>query len=60
MKKKDEQSECGNCEWEGTPAIGLEEIPDLGIRLDAGGTVPSGECPECGALCYLKDTEGRS
>lgn len=28
------------------------DIPDLLQRLDAGGTVPSGECPLCGALVY--------
>ena len=29
------------------------DIPDLLQRLDAGGTVPAAECPECGALVYL-------
>jgi DNA-directed RNA polymerase subunit RPC12/RpoP len=29
-------------------------IPDLLQRLDPGGTVPAGECPECGALVYLE------
>lgn len=28
------------------------DIPDLVNRLDAGGIVPSGECPMCGALVY--------
>ena len=28
------------------------DIPDLINRLDAGGTVPEGECPLCGALVY--------
>ena len=28
------------------------DIPDLIDRLDAGGTVPEGECPLCGALVY--------
>lgn len=27
-------------------------IPDLGERLDPGGVVPSGECPQCQGLCY--------
>ena len=22
-------------------------------RIEPGGIVPSGECPDCGALCYL-------
>ena len=30
----------------------LEDIDRLSERLDAGGTVPSGECPGCGSLCY--------
>ena len=29
------------------------DIPDLVSRLDPGGTVPSGQCPRCGALIYL-------
>ena len=28
------------------------DIPDLISRLDAGGTVPEGECRHCGALVY--------
>jgi len=28
------------------------DIPDLLTRLDPGGTVPAGECPDCGALVY--------
>lgn len=49
MKK----SSCDNCHWTGTPTIGLPAIPNLNERLDAGSVVPSGECPQCGALCYL-------
>jgi hypothetical protein len=29
--------------------------PDLAARLDAGGVVPAGECPVCGALAYYDD-----
>lgn len=49
----EEQSACDNCTWQGDPTIELEEIPDLAMRLDPGEEVPSGECPKCGALCYL-------
>jgi hypothetical protein len=28
------------------------DIEELGERLDPGWMVPSGECPECYALCY--------
>src|SRR5665213_920327 len=46
-------SKCDNCNWQGEPKITLENIPDLGQRLDPNrGTVPSGQCPECGSLCY--------
>jgi hypothetical protein len=51
-------SHCDNCEWRGiTPAEGLGNIPDLAERIDPGGIVPSGECPECGCLCYLDGNE---
>jgi hypothetical protein len=42
---------CDNCQaiWY---AKQLEDVENLMQRLDAGGTVPSGECPKCGALCY--------
>lgn len=31
---------------------GLHTIHHLYLRLDVGGTVPAGECPECGAFVY--------
>lgn len=42
---------CNNCGnyWEEEE---LRPIKDLEQRIEPGGTVPSGECPECGALCY--------
>lgn len=46
------KSKCGNCGWTGEPLIELADIENLEQRLDIGGTVPSGECPECQALCY--------
>jgi hypothetical protein len=42
---------CDSCE-KLYDAIDLEAIEDLALRVDAGGTVPSGECPDCHALCY--------
>ncbi len=51
------KSECGNCDWVGEPEIGLAEIPNLTQRIDVGGEVPSGECPECGVLCYVVDDD---
>jgi hypothetical protein len=47
---------CDNCgrRFTGTEALErvFPDIPDLVNRLDAGGTVPEGECPLCGALVY--------
>lgn len=44
-------AECDNCEWTGL-ACDTRFINDIYDRLEAGGTVPVGECPECGALAY--------
>lgn len=47
---------CDNCAWVGPQnALGCElhEIPHLSERLDPGGEIPAGECPECGALAYV-------
>lgn len=57
LQQDDTRSACGNCAWVGVPKIGLEEIRDLNERLDPGGVVPSGECPKCGALCYLEEAK---
>lgn len=49
---------CANCGWTGDEsalATTIEDCPDLGERLDAGSTVPAGECPECGCFAYLDD-----
>jgi len=35
----------------------LAEISDLWGRVLPGDTMPSGECPQCGALCYPADAE---
>ncbi len=47
---------CDNCgrRFAGTGELErvFPDIPDLINRLDAGGTVPEGECPLCGALVY--------
>ncbi|KKN24117.1 hypothetical protein LCGC14_0898060 [marine sediment metagenome] len=46
---------CDNCSRE-HKAAALHGIANLFDRLEPGGTVPSGECPECGALCYPVET----
>ena len=45
---------CGNCftDW---VFADLNDIANLLERVDVGGEVPAGECPECGALCYARD-----
>lgn len=47
---------CDNCDWTGEPQIQLGDISDLFQRIDPGSIVPSGECPECGSLCYEEVT----
>lgn len=48
---------CDNCEWtgdlDGEDYVVLGHVEDLEIRLEPGGEVPAGECPDCGALVYL-------
>lgn len=43
---------CDDCAWQGTDSQ-LKPIQHLEERIDAGGVVPAGQCPECGALAYL-------
>ncbi len=45
---------CENCNWQG-PEDELGEIQHIGQRLDPGSEVPSGECPDCGALAYIQE-----
>jgi hypothetical protein len=47
-----EISECQNCEAK-FPQNRLKPIKDLAQRVVAGESMPSGECPECGALCQV-------
>ena len=43
---------CDNCGWEGVSSQ-VGDIHDIAERIDPGGEVPVGECPECTCLCYL-------
>ena len=47
---------CDNCgrRFAGEADLGraYPDIPDLLRRIEPGGTVPSGECPACGALVF--------
>lgn len=47
---------CANCSTRYNLGDGVVKEPDvIGLwgRLDAGSEVPVGDCPECGAFCYL-------
>lgn len=43
---------CDDC---GKDLLGSELVPinNLEKRLDIGGEVPGGECPDCGSLAYI-------
>lgn len=43
--------QCDNCGGE-FDQDDLALVSDISERVDAGGPMPSGECPSCGALCY--------
>lgn len=47
---------CDDCGWKGAEfelREGLIDIPDLESRLDAGGEVPIGTCPQCESLAFI-------
>lgn len=51
---------CDNCGWEGPEdKLGCEliNVHRLWDRIDPGGVVPVGECPECGALAYYESED---
>jgi hypothetical protein len=49
---------CDNCHKEWKRGM-LCEVKDYFQRVEPGGVVPSGECSECGALCYPKEVFDR-
>ena len=47
---------CGECWLEEE----LNEVEDLALRVAPGEPMPSGECPDCGAVCHaIARAEGR-
>ena len=52
----DAQVKCDNCDWEGQ-GDKLDMMSDFEERVEAGSIIPAGQCPECGALAYIKDKE---
>lgn len=47
-------SRCQNCDT-CHPESRLLPIEDLAQRVEPGEPMPSGECPDCGALCQLEE-----
>jgi hypothetical protein len=49
---------CDNCghTCDQSAVIPFDDWSALADRLDAGSTVPAGECPECGCFTYLDPT----
>ena len=60
MTENDRAVACsGGCDWTGTESdLSGHGIPDIFERVDAGETMPAGECPECGALAHLVEARG--
>jgi hypothetical protein len=56
MSSEDAVAVCDNCRLY-CNVSDLDPIADLEQRLDAGGIVPAGQCPHCGALSYLQEGE---
>lgn len=50
-EKNDDVNRCADCErlW---LTDELERVEDFWDRVDPGQTMPSGQCPDCGALCH--------
>lgn len=48
---------CQNCDWTGEEAD-CDPINDLQQRVAPGEPMPAGECPRCGSLCQLKESDG--
>lgn len=46
---------CQNCDWTGDEGQ-LGELIDVFERVHPGDTMPDGECPKCGAVCFGDET----
>jgi len=47
------EATCDDCGWVGGRSEVTWPPKDLADRLDPGGVVPAGDCPDCGAFTYL-------
>lgn len=52
MADKKERAQCANCSKR-YDVDDLEEYSDFWSRVEVGGEIPAGDCPECGAFAYL-------
>lgn len=43
---------CENCNWTGEDVLDIDDVLE---RLSPGDIFPSGQCPQCGALCHPED-----
>jgi hypothetical protein len=55
-KKKAELFQCANCQWNGKEDD-MNKLLDPLKRCEPSDMMPFGECPECGAACFLKEVE---
>lgn len=55
MPDRPKSHRCDNCDerWHESE---LRVIHDYHERVEAGGAVPSGECPSCHCLCFPEET----
>jgi hypothetical protein len=51
-----QKHKCDNC-YKIWGDDGIDIVVDMELRVDAGCEVPSGQCPDCGCLCYLVKEE---
>lgn len=48
---------CDYCAFEIDDRNKLADVDELTVRVDPGGIMPAGECPDCGCLIYGGDQD---
>jgi len=59
VESEDPWCECANCGTR-TRESDLKEIRDFGERVMPGEECPAGECPECGALAHIAESQSET
>jgi len=55
---KNRMVQCASCDWTGTEdSVSTADIKNFWQRVNPGELVPAGECPLCGSLCYVDDSD---